>query len=750
MTFEQKISGEIFQNKYMINGEISYDEVFSGVAKEIASVEKKKLREKWEEIFYDQISSGKLIPAGRILANARPGTKMPFYNNCYTISIDDSIEDIFEAVKNDAMISRTGGGVGINFSNLRPKDALLSKGGTSSGSVSFMEIINTSAGVIHTGGSRRAAHIAILNVDHPDIEEFITVKQGDKNKKLEAFNISVGVTDAFMHAVDYDLTWDLVFDGKVYKTVLAKELYELMTKNAFTHNEPGILNLDTINYYNNGYYDFTIQEVNPCGEIVMPAYSLCCLSALNLTQFIKNPFTIHAEFDWEEFHKSVAIGVRFLDNVLSATAYPLEKIEVNSKNWRRIGLGFTGLADTFAMLGIIYGSNKSMAYSSYVGKALRDGSYATSVSLAREKGKFPKCNNKKLVQSNFIKKLPESLQKDIRKYGMRNIALNTIAPTGTTSLSVGQNCSSGIEPIFSLSYDRSIRVGNNGDTKTETVHDYAWLKFLETIPEGEQKEIPEAFITTFDIDVYDAIDIQGVFQEYIDHSISKTLNPPTGTTYEEYNKLFKYAYKKGLKGFTTFNPEGSMKGIFEVSATPEKREVICEVSHSQKRPKELPCDIHQLTYKSEKYILLVGTYDDLPYEIFVTKNVDKEFDFNKHKAGKIFKSGKSIYSLSLENGGDKIYIEDIVSSFDTDYGTLGRFISMSLRHKVPLQFIVEQLNKDKNFMGFERTVSRVLKKYIAEGEKVQTSNQCPECKNVNLIYKEGCLTCPSCGWSKCS
>jgi len=990
LKFKQKISEEIFKKKYMINNEASEDEVFKKISKEIASVEKGvKNKQFWESKFYDEISSGRLIPAGRILANARPKARMPYYNNCYTIAVEDSINKIYDSLKEDANISSTGGGVGLNFSNLRPKNASLSKGGKSSGVISFMKVFNESAKIIQTGGSRRAAHIGILNVDHPEIEDFITCKQGDENKALTQFNISVGITDAFMHAVSFDKDWDLVFEGKVYKTVKAKYLYELMTKNAYIHNEPGILNLDTVNKYNNGYYDFEIQEVNPCGEICvigdtkvntdfgilrikdlierfnngekikvysvnkkgelelntvewggktgvnsqlieielkngktlkvtpnhklfisptqtmtakeylemwnnlgvrakrrgeyphlvhlnrsmrnehyikvkastqkeyilehhlnygekieegwnvhhldentlnnskenlekmlhgehsrisneghpdysqgvkvkkksilkqtgdvsntgsiknvkwgetedvyditvsenhnffaegvlihncMPPYSLCCLSSINLTKYVVEPFTSAARFDYKGFSDTVGIGVRFLDNVLDATKYPLQKIEDVSKLWRRIGLGFTGLGDTFAMLGIVYGDEDTKLFSKKLGRTLRDESYKESVALAREKGKFKKCNNKLIVESEFIKQLPEELIKDIRKYGLRNVALNTTAPTGTTSFSIGQNCSSGIEPIFSLQYDRAIRTGFGDETKTETVYDYAWLKYLEYLKtEGKTFiDTPKAFVTTFDIDVYDAIDIQAIFQKYIDHSISKTLNLPIGTTYEEYNNLFQYAYDHELKGFTTFNPEGSMKGILSVSPSKEKtNEEIKIENNSSKRPKELSCDIHELKINKEKFIALVGMYDNLPYEIFVTKNIDEEFDFNKHKTGKIVKVKKGVYSLVLESD---VYIEDITGSFNEIYGTLGRFISMGLRHQVPLQFIVEQLAKDKNFMGFEKTVSRVLKKYIKEGEKVKSNIVCPECGNTELMYQEGCLSC-TCGWSRCS
>jgi ribonucleoside-diphosphate reductase alpha chain len=264
--FRQKVSAEIFEQKYCLNGEKSKEEVFVGIAADIALAEDtpEKVQE-WENKFKQVMLDGHFYPGGRIMANARIDTKMRYYNNCYTIGIGDSIEEIYTSILEDAKISATGGGVGLNISGLRPKDAIITKGGESSGPLSFLKVFNTSAKTIHTGGNRRAAHIAILNCDHPDIEEFITCKQGDKNKELTQFNISVGVTDAFMDAVDNDLDWDLVFDGKVYKTIKAQYLYDLITENSYIHNEPGLFHLDTVQRYNNGYWAFIMDRVNPCG-----------------------------------------------------------------------------------------------------------------------------------------------------------------------------------------------------------------------------------------------------------------------------------------------------------------------------------------------------------------------------------------------------------------------------------------------------------------------------------------------------
>jgi ribonucleoside-diphosphate reductase alpha chain len=798
----------------MINGEKEPDDVFKGIAEEVASCEKDEIRKKVENQFLEQMTSGKFIPAGRILANARPYAKLKNYNNCFTIDLEDSMESIYNSLKEDALISKMGGGVGFNISKLRPKGDNLSRGGESSGPISFLRVFNESAKIIMTGGQRRAAHICILNIDHPDIEEFITVKQGNKNNELTQFNISVGITDEFMKQVEIDGDFDLKWGGKVYKTVKAKYLYNLMVKNAYEHNEPGIFNLDTVEKFNNGYWAFKMDRVNPCGELPMPAYSLCCLGSINLVKFVKKAFTPEAYFDFLGFEKTVGIGVRFLDNVLDVTEYPLQKIENFSKKWRRIGLGFTGLGDTFAMLGTKYGDQPSLILSERIGRKLRDASYLASVALAKEKGTFPQFDKEKYLNGNFIKKLPAEIRDEINEYGIRNIGLNTIAPTGTISLSLGNNCSSGVEPIFSLSYDRNIRTGNGDETKKETVNDYAWLKYQEfykatnsanlaiDMLAGKGVPVPDFFNTTLEVDPYDGIKIQAAFQEYIDHSISKTANLPTDYTFEKYSNLFMYAYKSGLKGFTSFNPNGSIKGIlehkkdtkFDESVFIKMKELVLKRQdeagiygtfiqalvkenkiddyineilgkknieedrpdfitrhHAPKRPQDIPCDINILNVKEDRFLVLTGKYNGSLYEIFVT-NLTAEFniDTNSYKEGIIRKNGKGNYSLIVQNGVTKVVVENIGKTFNKDYESMTRLVSACLRHGVPLEFIVEQLGKDSMFGSFGKSVARVMKKYIKDGEKVLSNNECPECSGKDLVYKDGCLTCVSCGWSRCS
>jgi len=339
---------------------------------------------------------------------------------------------------------------------------------------------------------------------------------------------------------------------------------------------------------------------------------------------------------------------------------------------------------------------------------------------------------------------------------------NGIISHNTTSLSIGQNCSSGIEPIFSLSYNRKYRIGNGDETSQQTVYDQSWLEYLNFAATPEQAKeallghevtipIPDYFTTTMSVDIRQSIDVQATWQQYIDASISKTANLPSNMTYDEYKDLFLYAYDKGLKGFTSFNPSGNLKGILEYNEpkakSDEKIEYI-ERHMAPERPDELPCDIHEISVQGNKWIVLVGKLSGSLYEIFVDENTDKAIDVDHHISGIIKKNGHGKYSLIVKNGKDRVVVENLAETMDATYGVMARMTSMALRHGTPLQFIVDQMSKSKHFMGFERAVSRVLKKYIKDGEKVMTGDICPEC-GESLVFQDGCITCKSCGFSKC-
>lgn len=745
MEWLQTLSQEIFKEKYMLHGEKNEEELFRAVAEEVSSKEEDS--KEWEQRFYSAMVEGKFLPAGRILANARPDSPMKNYNNCFTIDVEDSMEGIFDSLKEDALISKMGGGVGFDASKLRPKGDILSGGGESSGVISFLRIFDQSAKTIMTGGHRRSAHIALLDISHPDIEDFITVKQGDGNKELTQFNISVKVNDAFMEAVERNLPWDLVFKGKVYRTLPARDLYDLLAENAFIHNEPGIFYSDRVEEFNNGWWAFQMDRVNPCGELVMPPYSLCCLGAINLVHFVQDPFTPEASFDFKSFEATVSLGVRFLDNVLDLTTYPLKKIEDFSRQWRRIGLGFTGLGNCLSMLQQPYGSRESIEVAGKITEALRDFSYRASSNLAKEKGSFPAFDWTKYSQGNFVKSLPVEIQRTIEEQGMRNVQLNTVAPTGTISLSLGQNCSSGIEPSFALEYDRNIRTGKGDETRKERVYDYAWLRYLENHPNTDISDRPDFFKTTLEIDPYNSIDLQAQVQKNIDHSISKTLNLPRDCSFEEYKDLFLYAFKKGLKGFTTFNPQGSMKGVLEYNDQTDQQRISRKEAPG--RPNELPGDMQRIKVQGKNYIIITGKFQGSLYEVFCIDEPEEGLELEDRMDGYVVKEGKGHYSFFNNSKAVKL-LEDFTRVYDSPDASLARFISMALRHGTPLQFVIDQLNKDSQFLGFERAVARVLKGYIKNGEEVITGERnCQECQAV-LTFRDGCVVCPDCGWSKCS
>lgn len=754
MNWYQSISEEKFAEKYMINdGDSSPSIVFEKVAEEIASVEKTpKLRERYGEKFYNIMNEGLFCPGGRTLANARPGTKNPYYVNCYGSAISDSLSDIYDTLKKDALINQTGGGDGINFSTLRPMGAPISRGGKSSGPVSFMELFDVSGKVILTGGNRRAARIFLLNVDHPDILEFITSKRGDLNKSLTQANLSVVITDEFMRAVKYNKQWNLQYGGVIYKTLPARELYDIIVKHAYEHNEPGVFFIDRVNKDNLGYYGFDLDVVNPCGELPLSSKGGACnLGSIFLHKFILDPFTEKATFDTDSFNYVVGVAIRFLDNVVSATQYPLPNIAEMQHNWRKVGLGFSGLADAMAMLRVSYGSRESVEFAGFVSELLRNASYGQSALMAHEKGTFPKYDKEKVTSHKFIHRLPKKVRELINKHGLRNVGLNSIAPTGTISLTFGQNCSSGIEPIFSVSHNRTIKTGDGDKSSTEQVHNLAWLLYnAHQFKENRAVEdIPEFFNTVEDIDPYDSLNVQAEVQKHIDSSISKTANLPSDYSFEQYKDLFFTAWKSGLKGFTSFNPSGSLRGILTNSEEDTSRPQHIIRSESPKRPKELECDIHIINIKGARHVALVGLLNGTVYEIFVTNDEDGSIDVNRHKKGKIIKIKKGKYDLYFnDDGEDRLLINDIGKVFDSTYASLSRMISMSLRHGTPLQFVVDQLGKDPNFAGFDKTVARVLKKYIKDGEVVTTSDKCQECGS-DMYFKEGCKICPNCGWSKC-
>lgn len=549
---KQKISQSIWEMKYRYyrDGQAidqSIEDTWQRVAEAIAQAEKPAEREHWQRKFFEQLSDFKFMPGGRILAGAGTTHAVTLFN-CFVMNIqEDSMTGIFDALREGALTLQQGGGIGYDFSVLRPAGAMAARTGIpASGPVSFMQIWDAMCGVLLSTGARRGAMMGVLACDHPDIEAFIEAKADAK--LLRHFNVSVMVSDAFMQAVNEDAGWDLIFPGdrKVYRTVHARELWEKIIKYAYNYAEPGVLFGDTINRLNNLWYCESIRATNPCGEIPLPPYGACDLGAINLTQFVTAPFTEQAQIDWLKLEETVSVAARFLDDVIDVSKYPLLAQEDMAYKTRRIGLGVTGLADAFIMLGIKYGSEESIKQAREIMRRVSEISWLTSIELAKEKDPFPLYEGKYL-QGEFVQSLDSHIQQQLSEYGVRNSHHNTIAPAGTISI-LANNVSNGIEPVFLATYNRKVKLENNSFESYE-VENYAYHLWRE-----KDEGMPPAWVDTTSLDPDAHLDVQGAMQPYIDNAISKTINLPEDFPFEKLSDVYSKAYQLGLKGCTVFRP----------------------------------------------------------------------------------------------------------------------------------------------------------------------------------------------------
>ena len=580
----QEISVAVLREKYCKDDESSIAQVNARVADALAAAETSN-REQHRDAFLWALQQG-FLPAGRIQSAA--GTKLAAtLINCFVQPVGDSIaqlEDghpgIYTALTEAAETMRRGGGVGYDFSRIRPRGAWVgSTRSHASGPVSYMQIFDRSCETVESAGARRGAQMGVLRCDHPDIEEFIHAKDSGG---LKNFNISVAVTDAFMEAVVADGDVDLVhraepgavqmLDGAyqrdsgdrlwVYRTVKARGLWDQIMRSTYDHAEPGVLFIDTINRDNNLSYCETIEACNPCSEQSLPAYGCCCLGSIDLTRFVLDPFEPTARFDDETFAKVAKIAVRMLDNVLDVTVWPLPQQKQQAMDKRRVGLGFTGLGDALVMLGLRYNSSEGCGAARRIAELMRDAAYEASVDLARERGAFPRFDAERyLARGTFASRLPEHLREQIRHHGIRNSHLLSIAPTGTISLAFADNASNGIEPAFSWTYMRKKRMPD-GSTKEYAVEDHAWRLYRHL--KGQSAPLSQAFVTALEMSAMDHAAMVAAVAPCIDTAISKTVNVPADYPYQHFKDLYLWAWKAGIKGLATFRPNAVTGSVLSI------------------------------------------------------------------------------------------------------------------------------------------------------------------------------------------
>ncbi|MBV9825254.1 MAG: adenosylcobalamin-dependent ribonucleoside-diphosphate reductase [Alphaproteobacteria bacterium] len=795
------ISQQIWDMKYRLKAPASgsiagepidktIEDTWRRVARAIAAPEKD--RDHWAERFYQAMSDFRFLPAGRVIAGAGSGRQQVTLFNCFVMgTVPDDMGGIFAHLREAALTMQQGGGVGYDFSTLRPRGAYVKGvGADASGPLSFMDVWDAMCRTIMSAGYRRGAMMATLACDHPDIEAFIEAKR--EPGRLRMFNLSVLITDAFMQAIEQDAPWELSFQGTVAKVLPARELWDKIMRATYAYAEPGVIFIDRINRRNNLWYCEDIRATNPCGEQPLPPYGACLLGSVNLARFVEHPFTPEARLDTAALAALVPDAVRMLDNIIDISGFPLPEQRAEAQQKRRIGLGITGLADALIQCGLRYGSPEAVTAAETWLDTIQRAAYLASTELAAEKGAFPLFDKEPYLAGETIAALDADVREAIARHGIRNALLTSVAPTGTISL-FADNVSSGLEPVFSFRYTRNVLMPD-GSRREEEVSDYAYRCFRRL--KGETAPLPDYFVDAQTLAPEDHVVMQAAVQRYVDSSISKTINMPADIPFDQFKDVYTRAYALGCKGCTTYRPNEVTGSVLQaqpeaapepvplaIRPPPKQAELplpapvvaakpadvyeaggVVYMTQPLSRPEALPGQTYKVRWPDSEHALYITLNDIIqdgrrrPFEIFInSKNME-------HYAWTVALT--RMISAVFRRGGDVAFVvEEMKAVFDPRGGAWmeGRYVPSLLaaigdvieRHMIEIGFLPPKhapmphtVDAQIVALGSERpaAASGATTGGAFGGTRLR---QCPKCGEAALIRLEGCDQCTSCDYSKC-